>query len=298
MSGFEAYLGEAMALLTAVVWAFAVILFKKSGEAVHPVGLNLFKNLMAAILLIPTAWIFGETLLRPVPLEDYLLLMLSGVLGIGISDTLFFRSLNLLGAGLFAIVDCLYSPSIIGLSLIFLGESLTSLQLVGVVMILSAVLSILVERHATVDDRRRVFLGVLWGALAMMTTAVGIVIIKPLLNESPLIWANEVRLMGGLIVLLLILLLHPSRKAIVASVKAPGRWGYTLSGSFAGGYLVMVLWLAGMKYTQAATAAALNQTSNIFIFIFAAVLLKERINAVRLVAIGLGVAGALLVTFG
>jgi drug/metabolite transporter (DMT)-like permease len=60
----------------------------------------------------------------------------------------------------------------------------------------------------------------------------------------------------------------------------------------------MVLWLAGMKYTQAATAAALNQTSNIFIFIFAAILLKERITAVRLVAIGLGVAGALLVTFG
>jgi len=298
MSGLETYLGEVMALLTAVVWAFAVILFKKSGEVVHPVGLNLFKNLLAAILFVPTAWLLGETLLRPVPAEEYLLLLTSGALGIGIADTLFFKSLNVLGAGRSAIVDCLYSPSIIGLAILWLGESLTAWQLTGVVLIVSAVLSILVERHEAATDRRKVFLGVLWGALAMITMAVGIVMIKPLLNEAPLIWATEVRLVGGLVILGLILVVHPSRRAVVASIRAPQRWGYTLSGSFTGAYLAMVLWLAGMKFTQASTAAALNQTSNIFVFIFAALLLKEKITPVRLVAIVLGVVGAALVTFG
>lgn len=298
MSGLETYLGEVMALLAAVVWAFAVILFKKSGEAVHPVGLNLFKNLLAAILFVPTAWLFGETLLRPVPAEEYLLLLTSGALGIGVADTLFFKSLNVLGAGRSAIVDCLYSPSIIGLAILWLGESLTVWQITGVVLIVSAVLSILVERHEGATDRRQVFLGVLWGALAMITMAVGIVMIKPLLNEAPLIWATEVRLVGGLLILGLILVVHPSRRAVVASIRAPQRWGYTLSGSFTGAYLTMVLWLAGMKFTQASTAAALNQTSNIFVFIFAALILKEKITPVRLVAIVLGVVGAALVTFG
>jgi len=298
MSGLEIYLGEAMALLTAIVWAFAVILFKKSGEAVHPVGLNLFKNLLAAILFVPTAWLFGETLLRPVPAEEYLLLLTSGALGIGIADTLFFKSLNVLGAGRSAIVDCLYSPSIIGLAMLWLGESLSARQLTGVVLIVSAVLSIMVERHKAATDRRHVLLGVLWGALAMITMAVGIVMIKPLLNEAPLIWATEIRLVGGLVILGLILVAHPSRRAVVASIRAPQRWGYTLSGSFTGAYLAMVLWLAGMKFTQASTAAALNQTSNIFIFIFAALLLKEKITPVRLVAIILSVVGAALVTFG
>ena len=71
-----------------------------------------------------------------------------------------------------------------------------------------------------------------------------------------------------------------------------------MSGSFAGGYLAMVFWLAGMKFTFASIAAALNQTSNIFVFIFAALLLKEKVTAVRVAAIVLGVGGALLVTFG
>jgi len=60
----------------------------------------------------------------------------------------------------------------------------------------------------------------------------------------------------------------------------------------------MVLWLAGMKYTLASIASALNQTSNIFVFTFAALLLREPINLQRVIGILLGVSGALLVTFG
>jgi drug/metabolite transporter (DMT)-like permease len=299
MTGFfEQYLGEVFALITAIVWAFAVILFKKSGEAVHPIGLNVFKNLLAGVLLIPTAWFFGESIFRPAPAEEYGLLLLSGALGIGIADTLFFKSLNALGAGLTAIVDCLYSPFIISMSLMWLGESLSVLQLIGATLIVSAVLSIMLEKHATVTDKKRVYWGVFWGALGMLFNAVGIVMIKPLLTRSPLFWATEWRILGGLLILILALLLHPKRRAILASIKSRQRWGYTLSGSLVGTYLAMVLWLAGMKFTQASTAAALNQTSNIFVFIFAALILKEKITPIRLAAIALGVGGALLVTFG
>ena len=59
----------------------------------------------------------------------------------------------------------------------------------------------------------------------------------------------------------------------------------------------MILWLAGMKLTQASVASALNQTSNIFVFIFAAVILKESMNKKKIVAIILAMAGAFLVMF-
>lgn len=291
------YLGEIVALLTAMVWALAVIFFKKSGEAVHPVGLNLFKNCIAVILLIPTAWLFGETLLLSAPKESYLLLLFSGALGIGFADTLFFKSLNALGAGLSAIVDCLYSPFIIGMSMLYLGETLNLWQVVGVIIILSAVLSIMSERRRNRVDRKHILLGILWGVLAIFSMTVSLVMIKPLLNQSPLIWVTEIRLIGGVIVLLVVLLFHPSRRSILASIRAPQRWGYTVSGSVLGAYVSMVLWLAGMKFTQASIAAALNQTSNIFIFIFAALLLKERVTPLRVAAIVAGVTGVLLVTF-
>jgi len=294
---FGNYLGQAMALLTAVAWALAVIMFRRSGESVHPIGLNLFKNTLAILLLVPTLWLFGETLFRPAPLRDYAIMLVSGAIGIGLSDTLFFKSLNVLGAGRSAIVDCLYSPFVIGLSILWLDESLTVWQVVGSVLIISAVLTALAERESNGYTKRQIALGIFWGALAMAGNAVGIVLVKPVLNASPLIWVTEWRLVGGLASLLLILPLLKNRRGIVMSIFSKQRWGYTLGGSFMGAYLSMILWLAGMKFTQASIAAVLNQTSNIFIFIFAALLLHEKITPARLVGIILGVGGAALVTF-
>ena len=249
--------------------------------------------------MLPTLYLFGETL-HPsgATPDDYWLLLLSGALGIGLADSMFFRSLNILGAGLSAIVDCLYSPSIISLSLIFLGEKLTFLQIIGALMIISAVLTSTYRPGSSGLSRRDLLVGISWGVLAMFTMAIGLVIIKPLLGRSPLIWVTGVRLLGGLAALFIILIFLRGRRQIMGTLRSLGNWRYTLSGSFLGGYLAMILWLAGMKITQASTAAALNQTSNIFIFVFAALFLKEPINMQRTLAIVVAVSGVFLVTFG
>jgi len=90
------YLGEILASLAAVLWAIAVILFKKSGEHVHPIALNLFKTALAVILFIPTLYFFKQPFFRDAPLNEYVLLLASGAIGIGIADTLFFKCLNML----------------------------------------------------------------------------------------------------------------------------------------------------------------------------------------------------------
>jgi len=298
MSFSSHYFGEILALGTAMVWSIAVILFKKSGETVHPIALNLFKNAVAVVLLIPTLYLFGEQLLRPVPIGDYLLLLLSGAMGIGIADTFFFMSLNLLGAGLSAIVDCLYSPFVIATAMVWLGERLSVWQIVGACLIISAVLEATLKRHQEHLTRRKLWLGILYGALSMAIMAVGIIMVKPLLERSPVIWVSEIRLIGGVLMLGVILVFHRQRLAILQSLMISRGWGYMLSSSFIGAYVALILWLGGMKYAHASVAAALNQTSNILIFVFAALFLRERITRQRTIGILLAAAGAYLVTFG
>ncbi|TAJ93931.1 MAG: DMT family transporter [Gammaproteobacteria bacterium] len=295
MNLFTTHFGEILSLLTAIVWSAAVVLFKKSGEKVHPIGLNFFKDVFAIALLVPTMLLTARTLMPDAPLKDWLILLASGALGIGVADTIFFQSLNILGAGRSSIVDCLYSPFIIGLSILWLGESLTTMQIVGVVMILSAVLAISGEKETDHLTRGQLLIGIVLGVLAMAAMAVGVVLAKPVLDRSELLWVTTTRLVGGVLVLLIFLLLHPERLVILRSIASPGHRRYTLAGAFLGGYLSMIIWLAGMKYTQASIAAALNQTNNIFIFIMAAMFLHERITPVRLIAIILGITGAIIV---
>lgn len=289
------YLGEASAFVTAIIWASAVILFKKSGEIVPPIALNLFKCILALVLFVPTMLLLHEPLFRDAPLQDYSLLLLSGVLGIGIADTLFFKCLNLLGAGMTAIVECLYSPFVIGLSILLLGESLSLSQFIGAACIISGIVTATNTRARGHLSVHNLVWGFVFGIGAMACVAIAIVMIKPVLNRSPLLWVTQIRIAGGTVMLLFVLLFHRRRSAIIRTFTHIHSWKYTITGSFLGSYVAMVLWLCGMKYTQASVAAALNQTSNLFIFVFAALFLKETINRQRVIAICLGVCGAILV---
>ena len=121
---------------------------------------------------------------------------------------------------------------------------------------------------------------------------------KPVLERSPLAWAMEWRLIGGILALVIIFILRRDRRTILATLAGTRHWTYVVSSSWLGAYASPFLWLAGFKFTQASTAAALNQTSNIFVFIFAAVLLREPATLPRTIGVALGVAGAYLVVFG
>jgi drug/metabolite transporter (DMT)-like permease len=290
-------MGEFFALSTAVSWAIAVILFKKSGETVHPIALNLFKNFLAVVLFIPTIYIFGEILLRKAPFSDYSLLLVSGILGISVADTFYFIALNAVGAGVLAIVSCLYSPFIIALSMMFLGERLAPIQFMGVALIISAVIF---STYAGQKSRGRdgnLAKGILFGTLGTFCNAVGVIIIKPLLNVSPLVWVSTYRIIGGIIGLLIVLMFLKGRGKILSSLKNRQSWGFTLSGSFMGAYLSMFLWLAGMKFTLTSIAAALNQTSAIFIFLFAVIFLREKSSIRKSLGVVLAMAGVFLITY-
>jgi drug/metabolite transporter (DMT)-like permease len=292
------YLGQTLALISAVAWAFAVILFKKSGETVHPIALNLFKNFLTMVLLLPTMAILHKVLFRPVQFSEYAIFLISGILGLAIGDTLFFMSLNRIGAGLSAIVGYMYSPSIIILSVLFLKESLTLLQILGVILILSALLSTTQIKLPENLSRKKLLIGILWGVLSAVATAIGVVLMKPMLGKTPLLWATEIRLFAGFFGLLLVTLFLPNRKKIINSLFTKKGLGYTIGGTIVGTYISIVVWLGGMKYTQASIAAPLNQVSNLFVFVFAALFLKEPITIRRFLAIIIAFLGAFLVFFG
>jgi len=291
--------GEWLALASAAVWAVAVILFRLSSFKVHPLGLNLGNNLFALFLIVLTLLITGASFFPPVPARTTLLLLLSGFLGIAVSDTLFLWTLKLIGASLTAIVDCTYSLFVIVLSYFFLGERLSWVQLVGVILIVSAVITLTrrnSENSAGPVSRRHLTRGIVLGTLAMAFVAVAIVIIKPVLKDTPVVWATGIRLAGGTIPLLILPLLRGKRH-IIAPLFQWSTWKTLAPASFLGTYLSLMFWIGGMKYAFASVAAALNQLSTIFIFILATLFLKEKVTFWRVLAVVAAFLGAFLATY-
>jgi len=288
-------MGQAFALLTAVIWASAVILLKRSGETVSPFALNLFRVVVSTSLLLPTVTIAGQVRWHG-SLRDVLILFASGIFAIAMSDTLFHMSLNAVGAGVSAIIDCLYAPLTVLFATVLLGERLSALQLVGMALVLTGVLTAAQHDPPHGVPRRQVVLGVIWGVLAMIALAIGIVIAKPVLDQSPVLWATAVRQLGCLGVMLPIALLSPRRREIFHVFKPSRGWRFSLPGAVLGSYLALIFWIAGMKYTKVGIAAILNQSSTIYVLILAAIFLQEPFTRKKMVASAVAVIGIVLVT--
>ncbi|MBC8455994.1 DMT family transporter [bacterium] len=305
------FIGEIFSLACAVIWGFSVVLFKKVGETVSPIALNPFKSLVGIVLFGVTLVVLGVPFIQPIvsdpqmgfTLRDYLILTISGVIGIGLADTIFFKSLNILGASIAAIVDCLYSPSIIVFAYFMLGERLAPVQLAGGALIVVSVLfASLKIKHISVS-RKQFEYGVFLGAISMIMMAFSIVLIKPILNRivddpSLQLWVGGFRMIPGVIVAGGIFLIYNRKRNLTTPFKSKKILAILLIGSVLGGYLALAMWIFGMTLTKSSIAGILNQTSVIFMVLFGWWILKEPITKRRIVAFLMALFGILLVFLG
>lgn len=292
--------GEMLSLGCAVAWATGVIFMRKSTHEVSPLILNLFKILLATLLFIPTILIAGESLVSLLLYKKVAILCLSGIIGIGIADTLWLSALKKTNASTVAIIDCSYSPSVVGLSFVFLGEVLSWMQFLGGLIVISSLFLVAIyngeksfkkESHIRKNDHQ----GVVHGTLAVILMAIGVVLMKPVLDDFPLFLAIEIRLFAGLVFLMVQLLLTKGGlKQFKELRKVKDKWSLFI-GSFFAAYFAMILWVAGTKYTDASIAAILNQTSTFFIIIFAALILRESINKAKILGCVGGFLGCLMI---
>jgi drug/metabolite transporter (DMT)-like permease len=291
-------MGEFFALAAALVWGLAVIMFKKSGERVGPFQLNLFRVVISVPIFLLILKISGQSLIQQVPPSDYIRLILSGIIGIAISDTLFHKSLNLVGAGINAILDCSYSPFVALLAFLMLGEKLSPVQLGGMILVIGAILLTTRMTRPVGLSQKDLLLGIGLGVTAMATVALGIVIAKPVLENSSVVWATTIRQLACFAVMVPVALISSRRRSNLAVFIPSSTWRYSLTGTLLGSCLALLFWIAGMKYTQVNLAAILNQTSTIFILLFATLLLKERFTRRKLVATLVAISGIVLVVIG
>jgi drug/metabolite transporter (DMT)-like permease len=289
--------GELCSILSALAWAIGLMFYRQLGATLPPLQLNFLKNLLVLGMLLPAI-----PLVHGLAVPDFTALQIvtavaSGVIGIGIADTLYFRALNELGAGRMGILGNFYSPFVILLSFAFLGESLTPVQLAGFALVSLGVWIAAWPRKeveaiagqlapgavpGTVDGGARALplvprhslRGLAIAMLAIVLMAVSIVLVKRVLEAQPLLWVTGWRMVGAI-----------AGMAVIAWLRGEGRmlhpggaripWARLALAAFIGQFLAMVLWLAGYKYTLASVAAILNETASVFILVLAWIWLKE-----------------------
>jgi len=267
------------------------VLFRRCGDALPAFELNLFKNLLGFALLLPTIALVEGLQIPEFPWPEVGIALVSGYLGIAVADTWYLRALHLMGASRTGIVASLLSPFVILLSVLFLGESLRGWQLLGFAMVMSGILMVTWRSKRRSVDAEQVRKGVLYGAGAMFLMAVGIVMVKEILETRSFLWTTQIRLAGGIGGMLVYILLRSKAAEVRRHYRQPLRWVTITFASFLAAYVSMMMWLAGYKLIPASEASILNESANAWIVLLAWLMLGEQISARKLAGLGLTSAG-------
>ncbi len=270
--------GEVFALASALSWALAVIFLRRSGERLPAFDLNLIKNLVGFALMIPTILLFNGVTLPDYSLADVLLVFISGLVGIAVADTWYLHALKLMGASRMGIVANLFSPFVILLSSVFLAEHMGVFQWLGFVLVMAGVLLVTWRVQRAERPAADVRKGAVIGVASILAMAIGVVMIKSILETRPFLWTVELRLLGGVAGMFVYVGVKHRWHGIIINIRQPQPWGEILLASFLAAYLSLILWLAGYKLIEASVASVLNQTNGTFIVFLAWLMLGEKIS--------------------
>ena len=288
-------MGEVFSVACAAAWAMAVVLFRRSGETLPAFELNLFKNLLGLALLVPTVLIAEGLSLPAYTPSQWGIVAVSGVIGIAMADTWYLKALNLMGAARTGVTASLYSPFVILLSILFLGEAMALWQLAGFVLVLGGILLVTWRTNRMDITMRALKLGVAYGAGAVLLMAIGVVMVKPVLEGDDFFWTVALRLAAGTAAMLALVAVAGSGRRVMARYREPQPWPTVVVASFLGTYLSMILWLAGYRLTDASIASVLNETAAAFIVLFSWWILNEPLSGRRIAGVVLTFAGVVVI---
>ena len=297
------YFGEMAAISAAICWSFAVIIFRSVSSELSPFLITALKNSLALIFFTLSFFVFNMPFwIDGFLISDYIKIIISGMLGMGIGDVLFIYALSKIGANRVAIVNA-FEPAVIYIfSIAMLGTILTIQQLIGFVIVIVSMIIIASEKDYNDIEPRVKRNGMFLQILAVILSSFGIVLIKPVLNKingnmEVQIWITTFRLVPGFIIAWLVFLFQKNKKKLLIPLKkSKNLWKIILSSGL-GTFIALSFWIIGYSYIEKPPIASIiGQTSVIFITILAWLILNEKISKTRLISMGIAIIGVLLIT--
>ena len=287
-------LGDFYAILTALCWSCGVIFFEIAGRVLNSLQISLLKNIVGVLGFISFIILQGD----PFPDfigQEYLILIISGIIGVAIGDILFLASLRRIGSSLSAIVSTGYTISIFILAFLMFGEVISFISYLGGVLVILGVVIGTIDRDL---DRtpKEILYGVSFGLLANLCTAYSVLLLRPIMDVHPVVPIALVRFSIGMIISAFGILYLNGKLALRETILKGFSNYNLLAGAFFGTFLSVIFWLAGFKFTLAGRAAIYNQLSTIFIILLASVFLNQQMTKRKWVAVSLALMGSFIVS--
>ena len=303
----ENYIGIVFALSASILWSITVVTIRPITNNISPFLINPIKNSIGFLLFFISFILFDVPLWynQLIPYE-YLIILLSGTLGMFLGDTIFIYALNKIGANRVAIVDA-FSPVVIFIySLILLpNQSLEFVQIIGFILTIIGLLILTNENDFEDIDPNIKIKGILLVLGAMLCTGFGVVYLKTVLNRinetgydiKLNLWVTAFRLIPGVLFSWILFLLQKNKLKKISPLKLKQNYIPLIIASVIGPFLALGCWILGYAFIdKPSIASIIGQSAVIFIILLSWLFLKESLTKLRILSAVLVFFGVILVS--
>ncbi len=172
--------GEILSILVALMWTSTAILGEIASKRLGTLTLNVWRMIITLTCLALTLWIFcGNPLPQYVPPKAWAWLLASGFMGFVFGDYCLLNSYLLIGSRFAQLLMTLASPFAAITAWMLLGETMSSLALLGMIITLSGIAMSILGRDDDGHSRMKLPLrGILLGIGGALGQGVGLVFSK------------------------------------------------------------------------------------------------------------------------
>jgi DME family drug/metabolite transporter len=276
-------IGQLAALGAALSWTISAVLYRRALSETRPISANIVRCTLTGSILIVFLIVIGRfNILSGLPSYALLLSAVSGIVGLGIGDTLYMVSLKLIGVAKAVPITCTYPLFGLLLAVLLQGEQLTLQVVLGAVAIVAGIwlLTNTAERHAVGIERRGLIKGVVAAVLTAVVWASSIAMIDMAVtlpetsNLESALAVNTMRVLG---VASFLLLAAPFVDRSGGFLRMKAKTAATL---IVGGIVALALgWFflaSSFLYIPQSQAVPISSTSPLFAAVAGVVLLRER----------------------
>ena len=188
-----------------LAWTYACSIWRKQTNIYKPIEINFLKNIIAFIIFSPVILILKYS----TDYKYFLILICSGIIGIGLGDTFYLKSLNLIGTRKTLSIEAL-SPLIAAIAgNLFLDENLNLNAWIGIVIVTGALVKIIKKKSYLLDKDSNLILNdnsldkYIYSFLSVFCAVIAALLSRFVFLESDLapIFTTEIRLFGSIIFL-------------------------------------------------------------------------------------------------
>jgi drug/metabolite transporter (DMT)-like permease len=282
--------GEIAALGTSTLWTLGAILFASAGRRIGALSVNAFRIVAGAVLLGVTHLLTLGTVIPNASNSQWLYMGLSGIIGLVLGDLGYFSALVIIGPRRSVLLMSLAPIFSAILAYFVLGEILGIWAIIGILITLSGVGLVILEREEKSSEvslsKSQKIKGNLFGLVGSLGQGIGLVFSKYGMvfaaqnSKVPLnpLSATLIRMIVAAAFIWFFLLILGKLPHVMNSFKDKKGLSRALGGAVTGPFLGVWLSMIAVTFTHTGIAATLMSLMPVFIIPLLWILYRQKTN--------------------